>query len=135
MQRPIPWLWIVLAAVLLLAPGPAGRLLLDLLGGLTLLVLLAPLVLGVGGWLAWQVLRRRLKVCPSCGVTSMGQPFCPACGADLQAGTAPAGTSHTSGGRPAQAPTGMVEASQMTVDVEVDVIDDDQDRDRGRPMP
>lgn len=136
MQRPIPWLWIVLAAVLLLAPGPAGRLLLDLLGGLTLLVLLAPLVLGVGGWLAWQVLRRRLTVCPSCGFTSMGQPFCPACGADLQADAAPGGDGPvTSLGRLGQPDANSADASQMTVDVEVDVIDDDQDRDRSRPMP
>lgn len=134
MQRPIPWLWIVLAAVLLLAPGPAGRLLLDLLGGLTLLVLLAPLVLGVGGWLAWQVLRRRLKVCPSCGVTSMGQPFCPACGADLQVESATAGVTVTSPRRSGPPPTGMAEASQMTVDVDVDVIDDDDGCDRDRPL-
>ena len=40
MNRSLPWGWIALAAFLLLLPGPAGRLLLDLIGGLTLTLLL-----------------------------------------------------------------------------------------------
>ena len=52
MQRPIPWLWITLIGVLLIAPGLAGRLFVDVLEGITLLLVLGPLVLGGAGFLA-----------------------------------------------------------------------------------
>jgi hypothetical protein len=79
MARPIPWFWLLLALLLLL-PGPAGRFLLDLLGGLTLTILLLPLLAGGVAVVGWQILKRRLRTCSSCGATSLGQPVCPACG-------------------------------------------------------
>ena len=54
MQRSRTWLWLLLALLLLLAPGPAGRFVLDLLGGITLLLVLLPLLLGAAGFVAWQ---------------------------------------------------------------------------------
>lgn len=83
MQRSNTWIWLVLAAVLLLAPGPAGRFLLDLLGGITLALLVLPLVLGAAGFVAWQVIQRRLRTCAACGFTSMAKDRCPACGASF----------------------------------------------------
>jgi len=80
MNRSLPWFWLVLAAVLLLLPGPAGRLLLDLLGGLTLTLLLLPLLAGGAVWIGWQVLRSRLRTCDVCGVASLADDVCPACG-------------------------------------------------------
>ena len=79
MQSRLSWWWILLA-VLLLAPSPAGRLLLDVMGGLTLLVVLLPVLLGGVGWLGWVLLQRRLKTCPACGFRSLGGEVCPACG-------------------------------------------------------
>ena len=67
MQRPIPWLWITLIGVLLIAPGLAGRLFVDVLEGITLLLVLGPLVLGGAGFLAWQWFKRRIVTCPACG--------------------------------------------------------------------
>lgn len=84
MQRSsFPWIWVVLAAILIFIPGTAGRLLLNLLGGLTLLLLLLPLLAAGAGFLAWQLIRRRLKTCPACGTTSFGSEICPACGTSL----------------------------------------------------
>jgi len=84
MQRPsLPWTWIALAALLLVLPGPVRRLLLELAGGFTLLVVLLPL-LAVGlGLMAWQFYRRRLRTCANCGMVSLGSSQCPACGTDL----------------------------------------------------
>ena len=83
MSRQIPWFWLSLLGVLLLVPSPAGRLVLDVVGGLTLALLLLPLVLGGIGLIAWQLVRRRLTVCPACGFSSFGLDVCPACGTSL----------------------------------------------------
>lgn len=80
MQRSNTWIWLLLAALLLLAPGPLGRFVLDLVGGITLALLLLPLLLGAAGFVAWQVMQRRLRTCPACGFTSMASDLCPACG-------------------------------------------------------
>lgn len=85
MNRPIPWPWLLLA-LLLLVPGPAGRFLLNLLGGLTLTLLLLPLLAGVVGWVGWRILRQRLHTCTSCGAVSFGSSACPACGAPVAEG-------------------------------------------------
>lgn len=90
-QRSIPWLWIAVGALLLLGPGPAGRLLIDVLGGITLTVLLLPLLLGAAGWVGWQILQRRLRTCQACGFTSMGGDVCPACGTPYVVNSGPSG--------------------------------------------
>ncbi len=113
MQRPIPWFWIGLAALLLLLPSPAGRVLLDVLGGITLTLLLLPLLLGGAGLIAWQILRRRLRRCEVCGFTAMGLDQCPACGT-------PYGASASTPGE--QLPE--IDARQVTIDVEV-ISDED----------
>ncbi len=83
MQRPsLPWSWIALAALLMLLPGPVRRLLFELAGGFTLLVLVLPLLVAGLGLLAWQYYRSRLRTCANCGMVSMGTSQCPACGAD-----------------------------------------------------
>lgn len=117
MQRPIPWFWLLLALLLLLAPTAAGRLLLDVLGGLTLTLLLLPLLLGAAGVVAWQLLQRRLRTCEVCGFTAIGLETCPACGTPFGSGSAPGGVaSGPSGGRGAQP---EIPASDVTIDVEV----------------
>ena len=82
MNRSLISVWLLIALVLLLLPGPTGRLLLDLLGGLTLLLLLTPLLLAGLGLLAWRLLANRLRTCPRCGLSSLRNDpaVCPACG-------------------------------------------------------
>jgi hypothetical protein len=106
MARSVPWLWIALA-LLLLAPSPAGRVLLDLIGGLTLTLLLLPLLFGIAGFVGWQVLQRQARTCTACGFRAIGLDQCPACGAVY------ADQGDGSGRDP------VVDASQATIDVEV----------------
>ena len=54
MQRSIPWLWIVAIGLLVLAPGFTARLFVDVLEGVTLLLVFGPLALAGAGFLAWQ---------------------------------------------------------------------------------
>lgn len=115
MSRPVTWFWIALAALLLLLPMPVGRFLLDLLGGLTLTLLLLPLLAGAAAWIGWQILRARLRPCPVCGVSSLAVEICPACGASLQAEV-----SDDSGFPSADA---GLDASQVTINVEAVEVD------------
>lgn len=108
MSRSLPWFWIVLLGLLLLAPSPAGRLLLDLIGGLTLTLLLLPLLFGAAGFVAWQVLQRRARTCAVCGLRAIAQQHCPACGSPYPSA--------------AGSPPADLDASSATIDVEV--IDD-----------
>ena len=107
MQRSLTWLWLLLALLLLLAPGPAGRFVLDLLGGITLLLVLLPLLLGAAGFVAWQVIQRRLRTCEACGFASMEKEVCPACGSDFAAPTAGAESGE------------QFDVSNVTIDVQV----------------
>jgi hypothetical protein len=121
MQRQIPWPWIFVVLLLLLAPGPAGRFLLDLVGGLTLLLLLLPLLLGAAGVVGWQVLRRRLRTCEACGFASLGSEVCPACGTPFSVSSAASDVAAVpSQGRSPQ----DVPPSEATIDVDVVDITD-----------
>lgn len=114
MPRFLPWFFLLLA--LLLLPGPAGRLLLDLLGGLTLTLLLLPLLAGGAALIGWQVMKRRMRTCPSCGMASLGQSVCPACGTLLEcdaAGQAP------EGGRSWPSDPPEIDARNVTINVQV----------------
>ena len=85
MRSPSPVLWIALLALLLL-PTAAGRVLLDLAGGLVLVVLAVPLILGGVGWIGWKVLQSRMTTCPACGTVNLsGSGYCQMCGAELSA--------------------------------------------------
>jgi hypothetical protein len=110
MNRSLPWGWILMAGLLLLIPGPAGRLLLDLLGGLTLTLLLLPLLLGAAALIGWRLITRRLVTCPACGASSIGMTQCPACGSALS----------NSGSPDAD---GDVEASSATITVDAVAVD------------
>lgn len=116
--RSIPWFWIAIGALLLLAPGPAGRLLMDVLGGLTLTLLLLPLLLAVAGFVGWQIFRSRLRTCQACGFSSMGGEICPACGTPYCIDVG--GSTSTGSGAPnAWAPGRVeIEASEVIIDVQ-----------------
>jgi hypothetical protein len=107
MQRSRTWLLLLFALLLLLAPGPAGRFVLDLLGGITLFLVLLPLLLGAAGFVAWQVIQRRLRTCESCGFASMEKEFCPACGSAFAAPTSGADSGE------------QFDVSNVTIDVQV----------------
>lgn len=114
MQRPVPWLWILAIALLLLAPGFTARLFVDVLQGVTLLLVFGPLVLAGAGFLAWQWFKRRLVTCPACGTPSLGSSLCPACGTPLSSGQG-------RGGGPSSEPP----ASQAVIDVQVSDVSGD----------
>ncbi len=111
MSRPSPILWIALLFLLLL-PSTAGRLLLDLAGGLVLFLLVLPFILGGLGWLGWRLLQSRLVTCEVCGLTILPSSLqCPACGYELKTK------------RPDDDLTSSIPASEITIDVSAEDAD------------
>ena len=81
MTRPSPLLWLVIALLLLL-PTAAGRLLLDIAGGLMIAFLTIPILLTGIGWLGWRAIQAKMITCKQCGVSSFNTgDQCPVCGA------------------------------------------------------
>lgn len=82
MNRSRLGLLLLILLALLLLPGPAGRLILNLLGGLTVLLLVLPLVLIAVGYVAMRQLTPRVSTCPNCGLLGLSAELssCPACG-------------------------------------------------------
>lgn len=128
MVRPFPWIWVLLAAVLLLFPGPAGRLLLDFLGGLTLTLLLLPVLAGGAAFVGWQILKRRLRTCPACGLVTLGAPVCPGCGTVFPAGDA----TGPSGWEEGSASTAAIDPRDVTINVRAVDVDASPPRDQDR---
>ena len=118
MRSPIPLVWIAVLALLLL-PTAAGRVLLDVAGGLILAVLALPVILGGVGWIGWKLLQSRMRTCPACGTVSFAKAgSCQMCGAELQ-NTPSDGTAPSSGAVEDNA----VPASAATIDVSAEELD------------
>ena len=114
MNRPPTLLWFAVLLLLLL-PTTAGRVLLDLVGGLALVLLAVPLLLTGLGWIGWKVLQSRMVSCPACGTASIkGVDRCPVCGTSM-----PVDSSGAAPSDPA------VPASDVTIDVTAQEVNTD----------
>ena len=115
MNRPPAVLWIGVVLLLLL-PTAAGRLLLDLAGGVLLALLALPLILSGLGWIGWKLLQSRMISCTACGATGLkGAEACAVCGTPYV---------HARGSS-ASAAAPSVPASDLTIDVVAQDVDSD----------
>ena len=115
MNRPPTVLWIAVV-LLLLIPTAAGRLLLDLAGGVLLALLALPLILSGLGWIGWKLLQSRMISCAACGATGLkGASVCVVCGTPYA----------NAGDTPASAAAPFTPASDLTIDVIAQDVDSD----------
>ena len=115
MGRLPPLVWLV--ALLLLLPTPVGRALIDVLGGVALVLLALPLILGGLGWIGWKVLQSRMQVCPNCGSASLqATPVCAVCGSAFS-------NSDSSKAASPQVEIDSTPASSVTIDVTAEDIE------------
>jgi hypothetical protein len=115
MGRFPPLLWLILIGLLLL-PTPAGRVLLDLAGGLILTLLALPVLLGGAGWIGWKILQSRIRTCEACGTSTMSsEDRCAVCGSPLP--------KNQKGGTSAQAVDDSLPASDVTIDIKAEDVD------------
>ena len=69
MNRPPAILWLIL--LLLLLPTAAGRILLDVVGGVALVLVAVPLLLTGLGWIGWKLLQMQVT---SASASTVGGP-------------------------------------------------------------
>ena len=113
MNRPPAALWIAVVLLLLL-PTAAGRLLLDLAGGVLLALLALPLILSGLGWIGWKLLQSRMISCSACGATGLkGAAVCAVCGTPYA----------NAADKPASAAAPFTPASDLTIDVVAQEVD------------
>ena len=80
MNKPSSLIWMVFI-VLFILPTPAGKIIIDLAGGLFLIITIIPLILGGIGWLTWKKIKSQVHTCEACGSTFLNsQIICPVCG-------------------------------------------------------
>tara|TARA_B100000579_G_scaffold401243_1_gene383550 strand:+ start:492 stop:821 length:330 start_codon:yes stop_codon:yes gene_type:complete len=83
MNKPSSLIWMVLILLVIL-PASAGKFLLDLAGGIFLIITVIPLILGGFGWIAWKRIQSKLQTCEACGSSFINnQIICPVCGTNI----------------------------------------------------
>ena len=84
MNKPSSLIWMVFI-LLLIFPTPAGKFIIDLAGGIFLIITLIPLILGGIGWFSWKRIQSRMRICDACGSSFLNnQIICPICGANIK---------------------------------------------------
>ena len=84
MNKPSLLIWMVFFLLLIL-PTPAGKFIIDLAGGIFLIITIIPLVLGGVGWFAWKRIQSKVQTCEACGSTFLNsQIVCPICGTTIK---------------------------------------------------
>ena len=115
MGRLPPLVWLM--ALLLLLPTPVGRAVIDVLGGVALVLLALPLLLAGLGWIGWRVLQSRMQVCPNCGSASLqATPVCAVCGSSFS-------TADASSVANSKVEVDSTPASSVTIDVTAEDVE------------
>ncbi len=75
------WIFSLAILLLLLIPTPAGKLIINLAGGLLFISFLIPIILTGLGWFGWKLLKSKINNCKVCGASySKELSQCPLCG-------------------------------------------------------
>tara|TARA_B100001029_G_C14620142_1_gene213664 strand:- start:116 stop:445 length:330 start_codon:yes stop_codon:yes gene_type:complete len=84
MNKPSSLLWMVFILLVIL-PTPAGKFIINLAGGIFLIITIAPLILGGIGWFTWKRIQSKLQTCEACGSSFLNsQMSCPICGKTIK---------------------------------------------------
>ena len=83
MNKPSTLIWMVFLLLIIL-PTPAGKVIIDLVSGIFLIITIIPLILGGIGWFTWKRIQSKVQTCEACGSTFLNsQMICPICGTTI----------------------------------------------------
>ena len=83
MNKPSSLIWMVFILLITL-PTSAGKFIIDLAGGIFIIITIVPLILGGVSWFAWKRIQSKVQTCEACGSTFLNsQMICPICGTTM----------------------------------------------------
>ena len=83
MNKPSSLIWMVFI-LLIIVPTPAGKFIIDLVGGIFFIITLIPIIIGGMGWFTWKRIQSKIQTCEACGSSFFNsQLICPICGASM----------------------------------------------------
>ena len=83
MNKPSSLIWMVFILLVIL-PTSAQKFIVDLAGGVFIIIILIPLILGGIGWFTWKRIQSKIQTCEACGSTFLNsQMICPICGTTM----------------------------------------------------
>ena len=84
MNKPSSLIWMVFILLFIL-PTPAGKFIIDLAGGIFLIITIIPIILGGVGWFTWKRIKSKIQTCEACGSSFLNnQMICPTCGTTIK---------------------------------------------------
>ena len=84
MNKPSSLIWMAFILLIIL-PTPAGKFIIDLVGGIFLIITLIPVIIGGIGWFTWKRIQSKMQTCEACGSTFFNsQLSCPICGTTIK---------------------------------------------------
>ena len=84
MNKPSTLIWMV-CILLFIVPTPAGKFIIDLAGGIFLIITIIPLIIGGIGWFTWNKIQSKMQTCEACGSSFINsQMNCPVCGKNIK---------------------------------------------------
>ena len=83
MNKPSSLIWMVFILLIIL-PTPAGKFIIDLAGGIFIIITIIPLILGGIGWFTWKRIQSKVQTCEACGSSFLNsQIICRICGTNV----------------------------------------------------
>ena len=80
MNKSSPIFWLIIF-LLLLVPGATGKFVINIAGGLIILLLCLPILIAGIGWIGWKIIQSKFESCESCGTAYLNTSSeCPICG-------------------------------------------------------
>ena len=84
MNKPSLLIWMVFI-LLIIVPTPAGKFIIDLVGGIFLIITLIPITIAGIGWFTWKIIKSKIQTCEACGSNFLNsQLICPICGTTIK---------------------------------------------------
>ena len=84
MNKPSSLIWMVLILLVIL-PTPAGKFIIDIAGGIFLIITIIPLILVGIGWFILTRIQSKVQTCEACGTSFLNnQISCPICGKTIK---------------------------------------------------
>ena len=110
-MRKINTIFWISCLILILLPTAAGRIMVDIAGGLLIGLISLTFILAGFSWIGWKMLQARISTCENCGISTFNNVSeCPVCGFQSNI---------------SESDNGSIPASEATIDIKFEESKED----------